>query len=628
MKQRNILIGGLSLVLMASVSSAAIAQCTTSTGAPLIVGLNLAPIATGGAVNTLISSINAVNTAFLTQSTAFVSAPANPAPGQEGGGVWARGIGGEIKTKNQGTSTYTIPGVGPVPGSVNCDNTTRLTFSGVQVGTDGAKLNWNGWNVHVGSTAGYLNGRARDTSPAGVANPAGGTFANSLEVPFVGVYAAATYGSFFIDGQVRWDYYQNTLNDPTVNSIFDQKLNARGIAFTANAGYNFQLGNGWFIEPSAGIVVSKVEVDSFNTPGTFVTGTGLAPPGTVQVGDINSALGRLSVRAGTTIVGDTVVWQPFVTASVYHDFKGNVTTTFTSDAALSPIPVNAVLNTNGLGTYGQFALGVAGQLTGTGWLGYVRADYRTGDRIEGYSLNGGLRYQFSPDRAPLAPKGLITKAPLLASAPYNWTGLYIGGTFGGYWGRDTFDVTPAGIAPTAIIKPAGAMAGGQIGYDWQIGKWVVGLEGFASWTNTNGASPLGNAGVQQFFTAQSGADWIATVTGRVGYALFDRTLLYVKGGYAAAGVTAGFSCTFGNQPFGGALIPGCPGLQEKRTRNGWTIGYGTEFALSQNWTVKGETNYFDFGTDNYPVLGVNLKNTGMNGTVGLNYRFATGGPLR
>ena len=62
---------------------------------------------------------------------------------------------------------------------------------------------------------------------------------------------------------------QNQLNDPIVSGMFNQKLNARGLSFTANAGYNWALGNGWFIEPSAGIVVSRVEVDPLSIAGTL-----------------------------------------------------------------------------------------------------------------------------------------------------------------------------------------------------------------------------------------------------------------------------------------------------------------------------------------------------------------------
>jgi len=58
------------------------------------------PFSAGGAVSSLVSAINTTNTAFLTQGTAFVSAPPNPVPNQEGGGVWTRAVGGDVTTKN------------------------------------------------------------------------------------------------------------------------------------------------------------------------------------------------------------------------------------------------------------------------------------------------------------------------------------------------------------------------------------------------------------------------------------------------------------------------------------------------------------------------------------------------
>ncbi len=143
----------------------------------------------------------------------------------------------------------------------------------------------------------------------------------------------ATKDRFFIDGMLRGDFYQNNLNDPLVSGIFNQKLDARGLAFSGNVGYNIPLQNNWFIEPSAGIVVSKVKVDPLN-----VTGTGLAAviaggvvgtfPGQLRISDINSTLARLSVRGGTTIASGNMIWQPFVTLSVYHEFQGNITSSF------------------------------------------------------------------------------------------------------------------------------------------------------------------------------------------------------------------------------------------------------------------------------------------------------------
>src|SRR6476660_9476130 len=174
------ILAAVAFVAMASASSAALADCngtgsfvpgTVIPGLPNFTPAAILPFAAGGAVNSLVSAINTANTAFWTQSTAFVSAPANPQPNQEGGGVWTRGIGGEITTKSISTTSnvaVTVPGGGfGLPGTVTCDNQTRLNFAGAQVGMDTSVLNYGGWNLHVGSTVGYIGAKARDTSSAG-----------------------------------------------------------------------------------------------------------------------------------------------------------------------------------------------------------------------------------------------------------------------------------------------------------------------------------------------------------------------------------------------------------------------------------------------------------------------------
>jgi opacity protein-like surface antigen len=633
-------LAGAGFAVMLSASSAAFAGCS-GTGALAVAGPQgvtpFLPFASGGAVASLVSAINTANTAFLTQSTAFVSAPPNPAPNQEGGGVWARAIGGEITTKNT-TVTSNVTALGaPVPGTITCDNENKLSFAGAQVGTDMATLNVSGWNFHVGSTVGYLGAKSRDTSSAGPLNNLGGTFQDTLQVPFFGFYAVATKDRFFIDGMLRGDFYQNNLNDPLISGIFNQKLDARGLAFSGNVGYNIPLQNNWFIEPSAGIVVSKVKVDPLN-----VTGTGLAAviaggtvgtfPGQLRISDINSTLARLSVRGGTTIASGNMIWQPFVTLSVYREFQGNITSSFdglgvTQFTGIAGLPAGLV-STSNIGTYGQIGVGVSGQIVNTGWLGYVRGDYRAGDNIEGYSVNAGLRYQFTPDM--LSPKPMYAKAPVLKApaaiiGPYNWTGFYVGGSVGVLNGQvDMNYLAPAFAAGlTANPRFAGALGGLQAGYDYQTGKWVFGVEANINATNAHGARPC-----QVFIVVncEDQKDWIGTATARAGYAFWNRGLLYGRAGVAFTNTTLRSVC------LGNGVIPiACPAT-DSQSRAGWTVGFGSEFALTQNWTVRGESNYYDLGTKTYnlqqlppaPTLVVDAREKGFISTVGLNYRFAPG----
>jgi len=350
----------------------------------------------------LVSSIYSANTAFLNQSNAFIGSPDNPQPDRQGGGVWARGVGGHLSAGTTATAGNISFG-GPLPGNITCNTRTLEDFAGVQLGADIARLNVNGWNLHAGSTIGYLGSKAQDaTSATPGLNPAP-SFRDSLQIPFVGVYGAASYRGFLVDGQVRGNFFQNEVSDDD-HGLSGQNFDARGISLSGNVAYNQKLSNYWFVEPSAGIVWSRTHVDPLNVPGTGVCGTSLAPgcvpPRVLTVNDIESTLGRLSVRVGTTVTSGSVVWQPFASASVIREFQGGATSSLSSDSAAvgSSFPnLSSTVSTSGFGTFGQIGVGASAKVASTGWVSYFRGDYRHGEYIEGWSVNGGLRYQFLPD---------------------------------------------------------------------------------------------------------------------------------------------------------------------------------------------------------------------------------------
>jgi opacity protein-like surface antigen len=593
-------------------------------------GLGVVPFASGGGINTLVSSINVANTAFLTQSTAFIGAPPNPDPDQLGGGVWARGVGGQTDFKSTSTSTFTFGGA-PLFGNAVCKTTTKLNFAGVQIGTDVARLNVDGWNLHAGSTLGYMGTDANDFST-------GGQFQDNLQIPFVGIYAAATKGGFYIDGQARWNYYQNR-----------QNVDARGFSLNGNIGYNFSFADNWFVEPSVGVVWSETWVDPFNTSGTFVlqTFTGpivnLAVPATVSVNSIFSTIGRASVRVGTSFVTDNWILQPFVTVSGYREFEGNnsATTGTNFPAATQLTGVNFLctlrgaqvpcfiagnLSATNIGNYGQFGLGLVTVLPNTGWLGYVRADYRTGDHIDGWSMNGGVRYQFSPSH-PVITGRSAEPSPVIVPPAYNWTGFYLGPQLGADWGYTNW--TFRNIGTQTFPRFAGVLPGGQVGYNYQYDKWVFGIEGTGAWTNAHGARPCPNA---IFFTCEIEVNSLYTVTGRIGYAYWDRVLWYGKGGLAIGEIKADARCNIDSHLILGVTpVRGCPVQGTTRTDVGWTVGGGSEFGLTDNWSVKSETSYFNLGTNNYSFgqfgSTADVRRTGWISTIGLNYRFIPEAPV-
>jgi opacity protein-like surface antigen len=605
------------ILLLATFSTSAVyAQCTPNgLNPPPSFPTQTAATAVAGAsayVGTVAASIHSANTAFLAQSSAFVSAPPNPAPDQPGGGIWARGVGGHMTFDTTATAGNISFG-SPVAGNVVCNTRTLADFAGLQIGADIARLNVGGWNLHTGSTIGYLGLKSKDGTPSGLNPPA--SFSDSLQIPFAGLYFAASKGGLLIDGQVRWTFFQNDVSDVN-HGMSGQPFDARSVSVTGNIGYNYDLGNQWFVEPSAGLIWSRTQVDTMNVPGTLVYGFGGVPPWTLAVKDIDSTLGRLSVRVGTTVAYDNVVLQPFASASVFHEFQGRVTSSLTSDfSAINTFAptLSSTVSVNGLGTYGQFGLGVAAQALNSGWVSYLRGDYRKGDNIEGWSLNGGVRYQFVPERTgPLIAKAPIYKSPA-RETEYNWAGFYAGAQLGATWGhaRWTLDGT---VEP----RVAGLLGGGEIGFNHQVGRWVFGLQGDLNWSNAHGARPCPNG---FFYSCESELDFLATTTARIGYAYWDRLLVYAKGGLAIA--RDRFSCNTGSHSTVGVLLIGCPSQTDTNTKAGWTIGWGTEFGLTRTISIKSETSYVDLGTDRFSVAGVptEVQRNGFTSTIGLRVRL-------
>ena len=624
-------VSGLALMAGLFASSAAQAQCTHTGNTPLPANVWF-PLGTGSGVNALTSVIETVNTAFLTSTSAFISAPGNVSPDQQGGGEWVRGIGGWVDTKSTGFLNVVIPDYAFGKGTATCNTTVQQTYGGFQVGHDISVLNDStfGANWHFGVTGGYVESNAKDVTPFGGVDSPAGSLAANFQVPFAGLYGAATKGNFYIDGLARVDYYQAEVNDPVGSGLFNQRLDARGYSLTGDIGYRFDLPEKWFIEPSLGGVVSHVNVDPFDVSGTQVTGTGNGLQGTVQIHDFDSELGRASLRVGTTVATPDMIAQPFFTASVYHEFAGDVTTSISAISS-NYLPGTGTLTTSRIGTYGQFGLGSSFQLVDTGWLGYARVDYRTGDNIEGWNLNAGLRYQFTPEAHLESLKdtpGSLKDAPV-AWTGHDWTGLYVGGAAGGTIAYQHWDFASAGTSTNPDL--AGVLVGGQAGYNYQVGQFVAGIEGDWDYTNARGGKACPNA---FFFSCETDADQLGSVAARLGYT-WGRALFYAKGGWAFGEVTAQ-----------GHLNPGTdsPYFYDAKTgkvekylhflenpvsttnwENGWTVGGGMEFALTDRWSAKAEYMHYSLGAASFTVGDrgsvASIPTSGDLVRVGLNYHI-------
>jgi outer membrane immunogenic protein len=166
------------------------------------------------------------------------------------------------------------------------------------------------------------------------------------------------------------------------------------------------------------------------------------------------------------------------------------------------------------------------------------------------------------------------------------------------------------------VTGSGFIGGGYAGYNYQIKQFVIGIDGDYSWASLTGSnstiSPTG-------FTDRQNdkVKWLATVTGRLGYAV-DNWLFFGKGGWA----WAGFSGT--SAEFNVAGVNTANGTYST-TRDGWTLGTGVEWGFARNWSAKVEYDYVKFSTANYNESDTNTGVGGGSpaGTVNVFGRSAT-----
>jgi outer membrane immunogenic protein len=238
----------------------------------------------------------------------------------------------------------------------------------------------------------------------------------------------------------------------------------------------------------------------------------------------------------------------------------------------------------------------------------------------------------SASAADLAPR--YTKAPAMVDAAYNWTGFYAGLNAG----AASTDGSLTAVTSeqffegrfTDTFRKTGFIGGGQIGYNYQSGMSVFGVEADADWLKVKSTI---NTAFDPFFSGKfnsasfsSSIDWLVTARARAGIAATPALLLYVTGGLAVAGVNVRYQNS-GTTP--GPLLSNSLSVNE--TKYGWTAGFGAEYALGSNWSVKAEYLRVLLGdtTANVPVdpasflTGASLKVSQNIDLIraGINYKF-------
>ncbi len=204
-----------------------------------------------------------------------------------------------------------------------------------------------------------------------------------------------------------------------------------------------------------------------------------------------------------------------------------------------------------------------------------------------------------------------TKAPAMVAAIYDWSGFYIGINGGGASAHSSWDLV--GFGPEGSHDATGGTIGGQVGYRWQSGQFVFGLEGQGNWADFSGDNISAITG----FRNRTKIDSFGLITGQVGYA-WNNVLAYVKGGAAVVG----------NKYDVFSVATGANLDTASATRWGGTIGAGLEVGFAPNWSVGVEYNHiFLGGKDITFASGAvdHIKQDVDMGLVRLNYKF--GGPV-
>jgi outer membrane immunogenic protein len=225
----------------------------------------------------------------------------------------------------------------------------------------------------------------------------------------------------------------------------------------------------------------------------------------------------------------------------------------------------------------------------------------------------------SASAADMPPPRRPAPTPVVVPEVYTWSGCYIGGHFGAVWAHEKY-VDPLAAPPDDQLGSHSASriaGGGQFGCDYQAGNWVFGAQGAFTFVDPK---VVDHFALGDFLGTET--RWLATATGRIGYAWHPRWMTYVKGGGAwlrhHETITDGVT----------GLLEGTADV----TRSGWTVGGGGEYLIAQNWSLYAEYNYLNFGRRSVaftnlevppipPTFPLNIQQDVHQAVVGLSYRF-------
>jgi outer membrane immunogenic protein len=168
--------------------------------------------------------------------------------------------------------------------------------------------------------------------------------------------------------------------------------------------------------------------------------------------------------------------------------------------------------------------------------------------------------------------------------PWSWDGFYLGANAGYGWGAaNNASLNGPVSGSIGSLEPDGWFGGGQIGYNVQFNRLVIGVEGDLQAADIDDGVSRGIGGYAT--QADVAVDWFSTLRARVGFTA-DSTLIYATGGLALADVDYTVSGSNGVNSFSSS---------SSSIETGYAVGGGVEWAISPEWSMKTEYLYVDLG---------------------------------
>ncbi len=230
-----------------------------------------------------------------------------------------------------------------------------------------------------------------------------------------------------------------------------------------------------------------------------------------------------------------------------------------------------------------------------------------------------------------------------------WSGLYAGLNAGVGINDSRYTLRPTGCFVTSLLcggplsnnplrtdsanfNDTVFIGGGQIGANFQISKLVLGVETDFDYNGVNESDsvnrPLASPLVGNFVhKVTQRVDFLGTLRGRIGFTPVDPVLLYATAGLAYGHIHSSSNLLFtaAGDTYGGS---------SSTTRTGWTVGAGSEYAFTPNWSAKFEYLFIDLGSHSYSDPGTNALSQRLGSSyatdlktrehvirIGFNYKF-------